>query len=143
MSSKQILVVDDEWEEVEILTFLLLAEGHRVKNAANGLKALLELSSSAVDLVLTDFMMPVMDGCELLRMMRTNPEMALTPVLMISALPEAVVRMKCEPVGAFLHKPFSPEQLLRQVRDLLAAVDEKGLPGNGRDATDANRSKPS
>ena len=70
-------------------------------------------------------MMPVMDGCELVRMMQANPEMALTPVLMISALPEAVVRMKCEPMGAFLHKPFSSEQLLRQVRDLLAAVEDE------------------
>lgn len=118
---KEILVVDDEQDEVEILTFLLVAEGYRVRRAFNGLCALQLLSESAVDLVLTDYMMPRMDGCSLLRRMRASKETATTPVLMISSLPEVVVRMKCGPVTAFLHKPFPPRLLLSLVHDLLAA----------------------
>jgi two-component system OmpR family response regulator len=121
MGPKEILLVDDERDEVTILTFLLVAEGYRVQHAFDGLHALQLLSKTAVDLVLTDYLMPRMDGCDLLRMMRTSKETAKTPVLMISALPEVLVRMKCGPVGAFLHKPFPPKLLLSLVRDLLVA----------------------
>jgi DNA-binding response OmpR family regulator len=122
MGPKEILLVDDEWDEVAILTFLLVAEGYRVQHASDGLRALQLLSKTAVDLVLTDYMMPKMDGCDLLRRMRASKETATTPVLMISALPEVLVRMKCGPVGAFLHKPFPPKLLLSLVRDLLVPV---------------------
>jgi DNA-binding response OmpR family regulator len=121
MGPKEILVVDDELDEVTTLTFLLVAEGYRVRHALNGLRALQVLSQSAVDLVLTDYMMPHMDGCDLLRKIRASKETATMPVLMISALPEVVVRMRCGPVGAFLHKPFPPRLLLSLVRDLLVA----------------------
>ena len=119
MGTKEILVVDDEWAEAAILTSLLVTEGYRVQHAFNGLSALKLLSESVVDLVLTDYMMPQMNGCELLRKMRADKETATTPVLMISALPEVIVRMKCGPVSAFLRKPFPPRLLLTLVRDLL------------------------
>ena len=122
MSPKEILVVDDEWDEVEILTGLLLSEGHRVQHAFDGHEALQVLAQSAVDLVVTDYMMPRMNGCELLMTMLAGETTAKVPVLMISALPEGIVRTKCAPVQAFLQKPFSPQQMLGQVRGLLAAV---------------------
>ena len=120
MDRRSILVVDDEWDYTEILIFLLEAEGHHISHAPNGLVAFekLMMIGTHTDLVVTDFTMPIMDGCELLRAMRASERLAAIPVLMLSALTEEVVRKKCNP-PAFLHKPFRPDQLLTSVRSLL------------------------
>ena len=119
--TKTILVVDNEWDEVAILTSLLVTEGYGVQCSSNGLSALRLLSESVIDLVLTDYMMPTMNGCELLRAMRASKETATTPVLMISGLPEIIVRMRCGLLGPFLRKPYPQKLLLSLVHDLIFA----------------------
>ena len=122
IGSTDILVVDDEWEIGELVVFLLTGHGYRAHYAANGQVALRKLAEAPVDLVLTDFTMPVMDGCDLIRAIRAMDWLAATPVLVLSAMPEEVVRKACPRADAFLSKPFTSEELLDSVRHIV------GLP---------------
>jgi DNA-binding response OmpR family regulator len=126
MSTKQILVVDDEPDIGEAAVYLLRRAGYAAQYAPNGELALHKLRQSPAALVLTDYMMPVMDGFQLLRALREREEMARVPVVMVSALPEEVVLSRGEKVDAFLRKPFRAAQLLESVRTLL------GPPAQGR-----------
>jgi two-component system, OmpR family, response regulator VicR len=120
MSRKQILVVDDEWDIAELLIYLLAREGYGVEHAQNGEIAFKMLTERPWDLVLTDLMMPVLDGSDLLRRIRARPGLAAIPVMMLSSLPEYLVREKCERVDAVLRKPFQVGELLGLVSQLVA-----------------------
>jgi CheY-like chemotaxis protein len=117
----EILVVDDEWDIAEVVIYLLQSEGYRVRYALNGVTALQMLSERPAELVLTDYMMPLMNGCELLREIRSREDLAHTSVIMMSALPQEVLGGKCDHAMAFLRKPFNEQQLLRAVRRELAS----------------------
>ena len=112
---EEILVVDDEWDLAEVLIYLLQGEGYGTQYAPNGEAALRLLSERRIALVLTDYMMPVMNGCELLQQMRRRKHLAEIPVIVVSALPEEVVREKCAPVKGFLRKPFTASRLMQVV----------------------------
>ena len=120
MRGKQILVVEDEWDIAELLIFLLVSEGYWVEHARDGNVALEMLMERSWDLVLTDLMMPGLDGNELVQKIRESPHLAPLPVMMLSALPEHIARARCESIDSFLQKPFGLEDLLRAVRSLLA-----------------------
>ena len=88
MASAAILVVDDEWEQGKIMMFLLEDAGYNARYAPNGRAALRSLDDFPAALVITDYMMPIMDGCLLLQAMRGIASLASTPTLMVSALSE-------------------------------------------------------
>jgi DNA-binding response OmpR family regulator len=115
-----ILVVDDEPDILELLVHLLSKEGYRVLKASDGRSALEIMSESAIDLVLTDLMMPAMDGAQLAAQMRARPQCKAIPLMMISALPEATVRGIYDQYDSFLQKPFHGGTLLALVRGLLS-----------------------
>lgn len=119
MELKSILVVDDEREIAELAVFLLTAYGYRVQCASNGSAALEMLAYWPPDLVLTDFMMPIVNGAELLQKLRTMDKLATTPIVVMSALPLEIVRRECPLATAFLTKPFTSVELLDSVRYLL------------------------
>ena len=83
--SAAILVVDDKYENRELLNGHLTAAGHRASLAENGRDALDQMATQLPDLVLLDIMMPVMDGFETLEAMRADPRLAKIPVVIISA----------------------------------------------------------
>jgi CheY-like chemotaxis protein len=115
MDSKEILVVDDERAIGELLVFLLTEHGYHAEHAGNGLAALRRLAQTSFDLVLTDFTMPIMNGCDLLEAMSANKRLATMPVLVVSALPLEFLRAACPRAAAFLAKPFTSEDLLDSV----------------------------
>ena len=123
-----ILVVDDEFGISELVEALLIDEGHRVLTASNGRQALERMGEARPDLVISDLMMPVMDGAALLRLMRESPEWRDIPFVLMCALPEAHVRDRL--VGAyqgFLRKPFRMDDVVHFVdRLLLPRVDGQG-----------------
>ena len=119
MNSGQILVVDDEQDVAEVAVFLLTSRGYAARYAPNGEVALQAILHNRVALVLTDYMMPVMDGPELLQTLRTTKETAAIPVVMLSALPEEVVRAKVECIDAFIRKPFRAGHLVQTVQEIL------------------------
>jgi CheY-like chemotaxis protein len=115
---KTLLVVDDEEGILEALSDALSDEGYRVLIARNGKDGLKRVSETLPDLILLDYMMPVMDGRELLKVLRAEPTYRHIPVVMMSAMPRSSLPADCEPT-AFLRKPFNLDTLLAELERLL------------------------
>jgi CheY-like chemotaxis protein len=115
---KSLLVVDDEPDIAAVLADILEDEGYRVVTAFHGQAALEVLARESFDLVISDLMMPVLNGAELLRRLRAEPRWAQLPVVLISAAPvDEGVRALAD---AFLTKPFDLAALLDTVAALLS-----------------------
>jgi CheY-like chemotaxis protein len=114
---KTILVVDDEPAIVETLEEVLSWEGYRVLSAANGALGLAILGRERPDLLLVDFMMPVMDGVRMLRQVRGELAQGGLPAILMTAAPLAVGDGRCWDL--LLEKPFDVHRLMRAVRKLL------------------------
>lgn len=115
---RTLLVVDDEAGITEALNDLLSEEGFHVLVASNGREALERMAGKRPDLILLDYMMPVMDGREVLLAVQGDAVTRDVPVLMMSAVPRSSLPLDCKPV-AFLRKPFTIDRLLAEVRRLL------------------------
>jgi CheY-like chemotaxis protein len=113
-----VLVVDDEVGIANLLADVLSDEGHRVIVAANGHEGLKRAEEERPDLVITDFMMPVMDGAQLIKAMAGREDLKGVPVLLMSSAPEAALRDKCSGYAHFIRKPFR----IYDVVDLVARV---------------------
>jgi DNA-binding response OmpR family regulator len=112
-----VLIIDDEFGIVEALTALLTDEGFAVHSAPDGKQGLAKLDLVKPDVVLLDFMMPIIDGPGVLRALRANPVWNALPVVMMSAVPAPVVRDLCgDRFQAFLHKPFNVDDLMGLLR---------------------------
>jgi CheY-like chemotaxis protein len=118
-----ILVVDDEFGIGELLEALLEDDGHRVLTAMNGRHALERIAEAKPDLVISDLMMPVMDGAALLAAMRENVELRSTPFALMCALPETSITDRVSGYDAFLRKPFKLADISRLVAKLLKPTD--------------------
>jgi CheY-like chemotaxis protein len=116
-----VLVVDDEFGIVDVLETILTDEGYRVLTACNGKQGLVRLSAEKPDVVLLDFMMPILGGGEMLRAMAGEPAYQRIPVIMISSLREDVIAERCTGYVAFLHKPFRVAAVLSTVARVLGA----------------------
>lgn len=103
---KTIVVVDDEFGLVDVLSVSLVDVGYRVHSAPNGIEGLEVMVEHPPDLVFLDFTMPKLDGAGVLAAMRDHPRLSRVPVVMMSAIPESVVRELCSGYVAFLRKPF-------------------------------------
>lgn len=113
-----ILVVEDEATLALLATLALEDDGHEVIVASNGQRGLTAVKEHQPDLVVADFMMPVMDGMEMMRRLRQDG--AQLPVLLSSALPEGQIPGHDEGLHqAYLHKPYHEGDLAKLVRELL------------------------
>ncbi len=126
---KTILVVDDEFAIAEAISALLTDEGYRVFSAVNGRQALQRLTEFVPDLILLDFMMPVLDGASTLRSLREDARYEALPVIMMSGAAESSVREYVTSYFAFLRKPFDAAALLSSVKRAL----QTSPPGERRD----------
>lgn len=115
-----ILIVDDEFGVVDVLVKALEDEGYRAVVAANGKHALDRLAENKVDLVISDFMMPIMDGASLGKVMKADPAYSAIPFVMTSALPENAVARRFSDYARFLRKPFLASTLMDVIRSLLS-----------------------
>jgi len=84
-----ILVVDDEFSVAEVLESILVDVGHEVVTAANGRQGLERAEERTPDVVLLDFMMPILSGASMLKAMREDPALCNIPVVIMSSLPES------------------------------------------------------
>ncbi len=110
-----VLIVDDERGLAKLLGQILAEEGHRVLIATNGQQALEQAVNDPPDLVLTDFMMPIMDGAGLIRALGDTPTLAAVPVILMSSMPEESVAPRCSGYAAFIRKPFNLVELIEVV----------------------------
>ncbi len=118
----KILVVDDDAANRELLEEFLVAEGLEVVTAPDGRSSLEAFARLEPDLVLLDVNMPFVDGFEVCRRLKSNPETRLTPVVLVTALSATDDRVRGIKVGAdgFLSKPVDHSELLAHVRSLLS-----------------------
>ncbi len=123
--AKRILVVDDEPKLLRAVAVTLREEGYEVTTARSGDEALVAVSASVPDLVVSDIRMPRMDGYQLARALRSNPRTELIPVVFLTAKGERKDRLAGirSGVDAYLVKPFDPEELLAVVANLLARAE--------------------
>ena len=105
-----------------LLSDVLSDGGHRVLVAVNGHEALKRAEQERPDLVITDFMMPVMDGSQLCKAMAGHPNLRDVPVFLMSSAPEAAIHDKCSGYALFIRKPFE----IYDVIDLVARVVRPG-----------------
>ncbi len=107
-----VLVIDDEFGIADLIDALLTDAGHRVSMAANGKQALDLLAKEPPDLIFLDYMMPVMDGGTLLRLMAQDAAWSGIAVVLMSSMPEATVAERCSGYRVFLRKPFKIAQIM-------------------------------
>ncbi|HVM07337.1 MAG TPA: response regulator transcription factor [Acidimicrobiales bacterium] len=117
-TAARILIVEDEGEIRELVTFTLEVEGYTVLPAANGMEAFERIENDAPDLVILDLMMPAISGLEVLQNIRQH---STTPVLILSAMGSEENRVRGLQLGAddYMTKPFSPRELAARVQALL------------------------
>lgn len=116
-----ILVVDDEYLIADILSFALEDEGFMVVTAGNGQKGLEVLDRERPALIITDFMMPVMDGLEFATAVRSLPSSIHLPIILMSGAQAHLGMQRSDLFDVVLAKPFNIDSIIAEVRRLLAS----------------------
>jgi len=121
----KILVVDDEKDIVEVLKYNLTKEGYEVFTAHSGKQALQKASNS--DLIILDVMMPELDGIEVCKKLKSNPETARIPVVFLTAKNAEVDEVLGLEIGAedYIVKPVSIRKLLARIKARLRRVEKE------------------
>jgi DNA-binding response OmpR family regulator len=119
--SKKILVVDDEPDALELITFNLKAAGYSVITAETGNDAIKKARAYLPDLILLDLMIPETDGIEVCKILRRDEHTTGIPIMMVTAKAEEMDRIVGLELGAndYLTKPFSPRELVLRAKNLL------------------------
>ncbi|UWR23948.1 phosphate regulon transcriptional regulator PhoB [Sulfitobacter sp. S190] len=117
----QVLLVEDEPAQREVLAYNLEAEGYAVRRAENGEEAMMLIKEALPDLVILDWMMPLMSGIEVCRQIKTRSETRNIPVIMLSARSEEVDAVRGLDTGAddYVVKPYNLRELMARVRTQL------------------------
>jgi two-component system phosphate regulon response regulator PhoB len=116
-----VLVVEDEAALVTLLRYNLEREGFRVAEARDGEEAMLQIAEQMPDLVILDWMLPLMSGIEVCRQLRRLPETRRLPIVMLTARGEEGDKLRGLDAGAddYVTKPFSPSELIARLRAVL------------------------
>lgn len=116
---KTILVVEDEFGLAEGLLAVLTEEGYRPILARDGKQGLQRFQETGADLLLVDFMMPALNGAELIREIRKDDAHKDVPIVLMSAAHEEIMRRYYAGYDAYLKKPFTTTELLTLLHTLL------------------------
>ncbi len=119
--SKTILILDDEAKIVQICHDYLSAAGFKVTSAETGPLGLAAARRDRPDLIVLDLMLPGMDGLDVCRKLRQDPQMNAIPIIMLTARVEETDKLIGLELGAddYITKPFSPRELVARVRAVL------------------------
>ena len=117
----EILLADDEPNQIELMKFNLEKNGFLVKSAYNGEQAIDMIYEKKPTVLIADWMMPKMSGIELCRILRSNKDTKLLPIIMLSARSEEADKSLGLDTGAddYISKPFSPMELVSRVKALI------------------------
>lgn len=118
---KNILSVDDSASIRQMVKLTLSGAGYNVLEAADGAQGLAEARRKAVDLIVTDLNMPVMDGLTFIREVRKLPAYVGVPILMLTTESDAAKKSQAKAAGAtgWITKPFQPQQLLDTLKKVI------------------------
>ena len=127
MHTKKILIVDDEPDLAELVSYNLRKEGFEVSSASDGEEALKKIRKGNFNLVILDLMLPGIQGMELCRILRNDPKTKHLPIIMLTAKGEDVDKILGLEMGAddYIAKPFSPRELAARVKAVLRRSGEK------------------
>jgi CheY-like chemotaxis protein/two-component sensor histidine kinase len=116
----RLLIVDDEEHVRDTLEMLLVPEDYQIAFATHGQEALQKVADFQPDIILLDVMMPEMDGYEVCKRLRANPEVAEVPIIMLTALDDRDSRLRGLNIGAddFLSKPVDRMELRARIRTI-------------------------
>ncbi len=119
-----VLVVEDEPAQREVLAYNIEAEGFRVSRAENGEEGLLLVNEDPPDVIVLDWMMPILSGIEVCRRLKINPETRNIPIIMLSAKSEEIDKVRGLETGAddYVVKPYSVSELMARLRTQLRRV---------------------
>ena len=122
MPGKTILIADDEPYLIRSLSFVLKKEGYLFEVAMDGLEALEKIRRLRPSLVFLDIQLPKMDGFEVCRQIKTDPELREIYIIMLTAKGQDLDRQRGLAVGAneYMTKPFSPKELIKHLQGLLS-----------------------
>ncbi len=129
----KILTVEDREEDLYMMEVILKGGGYDVDTASNGLEAFEKLSENTFDLIISDILMPKMDGFQLCKEVKSNDTLKNIPFIFVTA---SYINENDETFGSdlgadkFILKPIEPEEFLREVKYLLEEAEENRLPSH-------------
>jgi CheY-like chemotaxis protein len=117
----RILVIDDNPENLDLMTYLLSAFGHRALKAVDGEEGLLLAKRERPDLILCDLQMPKLDGFELAGQIRLDPQLSDVPLVAVtaSAMPDDLGKVMDAGFNGYITKPIVPEDFVSQAEEFL------------------------
>jgi len=124
-----ILVVDDEKDILELVSYNLKKEGFGISVSTDGEDALHQVKQEKYDLIILDLMLPGIQGMELCRILKSSEDTSFVPIIMLSAKSEELDKVLGLEMGAddYITKPFSPRELIARVKAVLRRTNEKPL----------------
>lgn len=122
----KILVVDDEKDILELVSYNLQKEGFQIETSHNGEDALQRIRSDRFNLIVLDLMLPGIQGMELCRTLKSDNDTASIPIIMLTAKSEELDKVLGLEMGAddYITKPFSPRELIARVKAVLRRTQE-------------------
>jgi two-component system alkaline phosphatase synthesis response regulator PhoP len=125
--AKKILIVEDEKEILDLVKLYLEKEGYRTRTAVSGLDGLKQVKTDQPDLVILDLMLPELDGLEVCKRLRADPQSAMIPIIMLTAKAGEADTIIGLELGAddYVTKPFSPKALVARVKALFRRLERK------------------
>jgi phosphate regulon transcriptional regulator PhoB len=126
----KILIVDDEQDIADLVSYNLEKEGYATIKAYDGGDVLKTVKTQKPDLVILDLMLPHMNGLDICRAIRANPETVNLPIIMLTAKADEVDKIIGLEIGAddYMTKPFSVKELIARVRTVLRRIQEGRKP---------------
>ena len=130
LAPKKILIVEDEPDIAQLVKLYLEKEGFHANIATSGVEALKLIKSDRPDLLILDLMLPEIDGIEVCKKVRTTPDTALLPIIMLTAKAEESDTIIGLELGAddYVTKPFSPKALVARVKALFRRLERTDDP---------------
>ncbi|MBF0318178.1 MAG: response regulator [Nitrospirae bacterium] len=124
---KKVIVVDDEKDIVELISYNLAKEGFHVTSSFNGEDGLNKIKAQRFDLIILDLMLPGIQGIDLCKTLKSSEETAAVPIIMVTAKSEEFDKVLGLEMGAddYITKPFSIRELLARVKAVLRRTQEK------------------
>lgn len=126
-STMQILIVDDEQDLVELLSYNLAREGYKIYSAPSSEEALEKIKILDFDFFILDLMLPGLSGTELCRIIRNDPKTKASPVILLTARTDIEDKIKALETGAddYMTKPVSPRELIARMKSVLRRSADK------------------
>ena len=126
-ASKKILIVEDENDILQLVKMYLEKDGFRTVSATTGTEGLRQVKQEKPDLVVLDLMLPEIDGLEVCKRLRSAPETAMLPIIMLTAKAEESDTIIGLELGAddYVTKPFSPKALVARIKALFRRLERK------------------